>query len=51
MIFDTSASFENHVSFEGDEAIAELRTQANSFENHVSFELGEAKAKLKEETD
>ena len=34
--------FENHVSFEGDEALFILAACAVLFENHVSFEGDEA---------
>ncbi len=34
--------FENHVSFEGDEAESEVRRMVYPFENHVSFEGDEA---------
>ena len=34
--------FENHVSFEGDEAGSSSCTSSHLFENHVSFEGDEA---------
>ena len=44
MVISTCAtsSFENHVSFEGDEALHESDRPRDGFENHVSFEGDEA---------
>ena len=36
-------TFENHVSFEGDEAACRRNTSLVLFENHVSFEGDEAR--------
>ena len=45
-----SCRFENHVSFEGNEASAYVDGRDHKFENHVSFEWDEAQAKLNEAT-